>query len=394
MIETNAGKLDYSASRPQFLPNLQIVRFIAAVLVVIEHLQFKTRDFGFMAHGWLVDFKPVYFPVGVDIFFVVSGFIMFHLSRGHFAESGYWRRFLLRRAIRIVPLYWLFTLLIMLAMAGVAGTMNHTVFDAAHIAASFAFVPWPRFDGHVVPVLSGGWTLNYEMLFYALFAVALRFRRRYGTALVTTAIAGLAASHVLVPAEWWVVSYWTSPIILDFLLGVGLALMYDRGLRLSPAAAVFVLVAGVAWLLVSKHFDAHHHIGRLLSLGLPAALVCAALVLAPVPTRPGVLYRAALAGGDASYALYLSHAFTLSLIASAWHRLGLADPYLFFGLSLVFSIAVAWLIYEQLETRMTARLNRLAGTLAGHPRAPANTRDRGSCVTVVGPAPAPQRDAA
>ena len=360
VIEMAAAEPVRPSARAEFLPNLQILRFVAATMVVIEHLQFKTRVFGFMAHGWLVDFKPVYFPVGVDIFLVISGFIMFHLSGERFAQPGYWRVFLLRRVIRIVPLYWLFTGLTLLAMVDFGGDMNHTIFNPAHIIASFVFVPWPRFDGEAAPILSVGWTLNYEMLFYAMFAAALVFRRRLGTALVMATILILVALHTAIPNTWWAATFWTSPILLDFLLGVVLALLYDRGFRVSRLGGALILSVGVAYLVVSNHFDAPHHIGRFLSLGIPAALVCAALVFAPTPARPGIVYRAAIDVGNASYALYLSHAFTLSLLAIGCHRLGIRNPYLFFSAALIASVVIAWLIYQQLETRLTARLNGFA----------------------------------
>lgn len=352
-VETPPGS---SAAQTGFVPNLQLLRFVAALLVVTEHLQFKTRNLGFMAQGWLVDFKPIFLPIGIDIFFVVSGFIMFHLSRDRFGEPGYWRTFLHRRLIRIVPLYWLFTILIVAASFKLGDHMSHAGFSPAQVVASFAFFPWPRSDGYIVPVLSGGWTLNYEMLFYAIFAVALMFPRRRGLAVVAVVIVGLAVSHWLVPAGWWPLTFWTSQIILDFLLGIGLAGLYATGLRLSAVSGAVLLVAAIAALVVSKQFDAPAQIGRFLALGLPAAMVCAAFVLVPPPGRQGPLYRAMLAGGDASYSLYLSHGFTLALFAIACQRLDMRNPCLFFAGGVTVSVLIAWFIYTQFETRMLARL--------------------------------------
>ncbi|WP_439533850.1 acyltransferase family protein [Polymorphobacter sp.] len=357
-VPDNAAVGAHRAQRPAFVPNLQVVRFIAALLVVIEHLQFKTRDRGILESGWLVDFKPIYFPVGIDMFFVVSGFIMYHLSRDRFGEPGYWREFLRRRLIRIVPLYWLFTALILLAMLGFSNQMNHADFDVRHVAASFVFFPWPRADGNIVPVLSSGWTLNYEFVFYLVFAAALTLHRRRGEMFVVAALVVLTASHWLVPPDWPALEFWTSSIVLDFLLGVGLAKLHGGGLRLSPAAALALLVVGVSGLVASHQFQALYTLGRFVALGVPAALVCAAFVLLPPPANPGRVYRTMLAGGDASYSLYLSHGFTLTLFAIAWQRVGVSSPYLFFMAAIVVSVVVAWLIYTHVELRMMAWLNR------------------------------------
>ena len=101
-----------------------------------------------------------------------------------------------------------------------------------YVAASFAFVPWRRLDGFVQPVLRLGWTLEYEMLFYALVACALPLRRAGGAARrwwpcwPLLALAGQARCVRAAP-----LAFWTDPIVLEFALGIAVAVAARRGWR-------------------------------------------------------------------------------------------------------------------------------------------------------------------
>ena len=123
---------------------------------------------------------------GVDLFFVISGFVMVYASKSLFAQRGAPRIFFLRRLARIVPLYWAVTAAIvgyLLVVHGMAVLM--TLHSPGSLVASFLFYPYPRPDGLAVPVHALGWTLNYEMFFYVLFAVAIVLPRRAAVMAVT-----------------------------------------------------------------------------------------------------------------------------------------------------------------------------------------------------------------
>src|SRR3954453_23077189 len=121
-------------------------------------------------------FTPVTaFPwaAGVDVFFVISGFIMVHASARLFGAPDGGRIFLARRVARIVPIYWaVTTLYLAIALAG-PEFLNREFLDWPYVVASYLFVPVTRPDGLVQPLYGLGWTLNYELFFYASFAVAL-----------------------------------------------------------------------------------------------------------------------------------------------------------------------------------------------------------------------------
>src|SRR5665213_2734258 len=159
-------------SRTNFL-TIQALRAIAALLVVLLH--------AFETWGERVD--PAAPGVnwengaaGVDIFFIISGFVMVISSRRLMAQAGGWLIFLRHRVVRIVPLYWLLTTLKVLAVAVLGGVVLRTSLDFGFVAGSYLFLPVTDSAGHFRPVLPVGWTLTYEFLFYLLFAAALAMR--------------------------------------------------------------------------------------------------------------------------------------------------------------------------------------------------------------------------
>ena len=117
---------------------------------------------------------------GVDIFFVISGFIMVYASSRWFGSAQSPRVFLAHRIARIVPLYWATTMLYLAVVLFAPALLNSEYLAPGFVISSFLFIPAARPDGLVQPLYSLGWTLNYEMFFYALFAIAIAFPRRRG----------------------------------------------------------------------------------------------------------------------------------------------------------------------------------------------------------------------
>src|SRR5262249_30609999 len=201
------------------LHSLQAARAIAAWLVVTDHALLE------ITHGqpqnsvthlaWNLG------SAGVYVFFVISGFIMVHICWESFGRPAAPASFLRRRIIRIVPLYWLAT---------VAALAYHRV-SATHgahagwleLLYSLAFIPYSGDDGWH-PIVPGGWTLNYEMMFYVIFALSLSFRRQIALPAVGVTLGTLVMVGSLLPNE--TLAYLASPIVLWFLLGMGLAVLW------------------------------------------------------------------------------------------------------------------------------------------------------------------------
>ncbi|HEX8533324.1 MAG TPA: acyltransferase [Allosphingosinicella sp.] len=334
----------------QVISNVQVLRFFAAFSVLLRHSAYllipTTSVF------WLFPWSA-----GVDIFFVISGFIMARLTHGQFGKPGVAGTFLLRRAVRIVPPYWFFTTLMIAAALLASAEVRNATLQPAQILTSYGFIPWPRGDGELNPILSQGWTLNYEAFFYLAFAACLLFRR--GLALLAAGFAALVLLHPLVPKDWFALYFLSAPIILEFLGGIGIALLYLRGVRLPLWGSLLCAACAVAAFLVLRQVGLPE--GRFLFFGVPAILVCASLILRPEPECPGPIRRALQAGGDASYTIYLSHTFTIHAAAILWRRLGFELPWLGVALEVAISIAAALLFYRLAERPFTHLLERRFG---------------------------------
>lgn len=299
---------------------LQILRFVAAMLVVVMHItqaiSIHITGRG-TAHYWGLG------GAGVDIFFVISGFVMTITTSGlpgrRGARFGSAWVFFKRRLLRIVPLYWFYTLLkaaLILALPALAVT---STIEPGHLAASLLFIPTVSPWGLVQPTLQVGWTLNFEMLFYAVFALAIALGApRIRFCLLVFLSVFLAAQHL--PGSV-ALSFYGNSIIFEFILGIGIAQALLR-YRPPPAAVGGLLLAGA---LFTFALGWDNNSARLMPWGIGAAVI----VLGTVWLEP-LVARAPLAPqlsflGDASYSIYLSHTFVVPAGVLLLRRLGLLD---------------------------------------------------------------------
>ena len=191
------------------LANVQVLRAVAAILVVLFHSQAIGSNYGFRAH-YLALFENWGWN-GVDLFFVISGFIMVYIQRQR--RDTPWR-FAVNRLFRIGPLYWTLTLVMTALFLLQPKLFNTNGIGWPWVVSSLAFLS--QATQHGMPVLFDGWTLEFEMLFYLIFALSL-LHRSLGGALV-------AASLMIVT---WAFLFKTW-IMFEFLYGVAIG-WFTRG---------------------------------------------------------------------------------------------------------------------------------------------------------------------
>lgn len=348
---------------------LQALRAVAAAMVTIGHVIGEARAHLDAAVG------PGSFPWtwGVDLFFVISGAVIVISGARQAGRPGGWRRFLAARAVRVVPLYWLFTALMLAALLALPGQVHSVELDWGQVAASFAFLPYRAANGLELPILTPGWTLNYEVFFYGVMGLLLATGVRIGG--VVLMLGGLFAAIVLAGAlgrpEPVALRFWSDPLILEFVLGAGIGWLWLRrgGRALARGVAVPLGMAGLglAGLWLGRGLFDAGLLPRVAAAGLPAALIVAAAVLgtdARTDARPpGWL----VALGDSSYALYLSHRFTLRGLTLLWPGAVVGWPYV--AVAVLAAIGTGHAVYLAIErpglralrTRLLAR-NRVAPT--------------------------------
>jgi exopolysaccharide production protein ExoZ len=328
---------------------IQALRFVAALLVVLVHATFYASE-------RLVPGFPVWAPgaAGVDVFFVISGFVMVVSSAPLAGRPGAAAEFMARRVIRVVPLYWAATTIKLAAVLAVPAAVLAGGIDVAHVVASYLFLPWRDANGDLAPVLGVGWTLNFEMFFYAMFALALWARvppiRFVGTLFVLLSIAALFRRP-----DWPAFSFWLDTIVLEFVAGMLIGQAALQGRRAPAAFGAALLVAGAV--LLVWPWGKVPDMARVIFWGLPAiAIVAGTVLLEPVLAGrvPGWLTRL----GDASYSLYLFHPLSAPIAPVVLAKLGIQNAWLSIAGSVAISIVVSLIVHALAERPVTAWLDR------------------------------------
>jgi exopolysaccharide production protein ExoZ len=291
---------------------------------------------------------------GVDLFFVISGFVMVHSSERLFGRDGAVQEFLWRRIIRIVPLYWTTTTILLAYILVHYRGLAAANLSIEAVAASYFFIPYPQLNG-VIPVHSVGWTLNFEMFFYVCFAASLSFDKRLSVPLL---LVGLCVFVVCGPLAPFPLSYLASPLVLEFAFGAAIALVAKSHARIpSFLSAAIILLSGAA-LLCSSYWP---HVPRIAAWGLPSAAIIAAIALANSQANAGKTLRPMLLLGDASYALYLTHPLVISIPKhlAAVSPLEKSAPYLYGASLSAAAVAVAIIVHLACEKPATRFLRKL-----------------------------------
>jgi peptidoglycan/LPS O-acetylase OafA/YrhL len=285
------------------LRNLHLLRAIAALAVVYFHI---TSEAGLNL--------PVNIGShGVDLFFVISGFIIAHI--GTRAPD----RFLMRRLIRVVPFYWTATLVLFGAAVLAPHLLRSTRADYAQLACSLFFIPRETSYAGVVPTLVLGWSLNYEMYFYVLFAAALAIAPRRAPLACCMGIFAIALLIDLSGASHASVRFYARPLVFEFVYGVvafyacsaverRVGWFADRS---RIRWGLWVVALGALVLIGLEESHGGFGLPRFLVAGVPAfVLLLAALLLERVfgvSARSNIIVLV----GESSYILYLIHPYVI-----------------------------------------------------------------------------------
>jgi exopolysaccharide production protein ExoZ len=289
--------------------NVQALRAGAAYAVVCHHIIDSLRHY--VAIGRF-PYNPHAGRGGVDLFFAISGFVMMLSVAGRPVTPF---AFLRDRLTRIAPVYWLVTGAVALAVVGGVGLLGLHGIGASVLLKSLLFVPVFGADGAIgSPVLFVGWSLDYEMMFYLLFAISLAAGpRRSQVGLVLFLLIALWIAHFVVANPY--VRYLGDDIILTFGFGV-MVWGITRHSQPSPWLIRLLVplgIAGMASVDFAPWTGLEH--SRVL-IGASAAILLYAAVAAE---RIGMSIGEGLVSrqGDASYSLYLLHPLAIQFVGKA-----------------------------------------------------------------------------
>ncbi|WP_412065506.1 acyltransferase family protein [Rhizobium sp. SYY.PMSO] len=276
------------------LYGIQYLRALAALAVVLFHA--TERSGGHFRIG----------AAGVDVFFVISGFIMWTMSERRPVTP---LRFVLDRLQRIAPSYWIVTA-IMIGGAAV-GLFPNMKLTAGHILGSLLFIPVRSpSNGEIWPVLVQGWTLNFEMFFYVIFAACLLLPRRLRLGSLIAVFAAFVVAGALIHPQSPLPITYTRPIILEFAAGAVLGQLWLKGNIPGPGLGLALVVAAIAGFaaieILGLDFD------ELTCGPLAIALVLGMVSIERGGRLPQIAPLTYL--GNGSYSIYLWHTLAISVI--------------------------------------------------------------------------------
>lgn len=275
---------------------LQAGRGLAAVGVAAFHLSLLM---GLERYGGEAVFREItkHWNLGVDFFFVLSGFIILHAHSRDIGVPERWREYAQKRFIRVFPIYWIYTILFLVALANLGGTDAKIPTSLADWITTFSLV---RFS-NVVPPLSVAWTLFHEIAFYAVFSILILNRGLGIAACILFFAVCLVRFKFATDPNATPFEIYTSVFHIEFFFGMAAYWLYRRGGSPLPELLAGLLVAGIAVFLTLR-IDP---IPQLL-FAIAFAFLLTAVTKHEAAGRirsPGLLTLI----GDASYSIYLLH---------------------------------------------------------------------------------------
>lgn len=306
-------KIAHDIQKPRSeLVSIQLLRALAAILVLLAHLQIKERQYGDATNLVWQNFH--FGSIGVDIFFVLSGFIIYYVAGASARSPAVAWQFMKHRFIRVLPLYWALSLVALLVFLVRPEMVNKSSDKPTAILESFLLIPT---DYKLL--IQNGWTLSYEFLFYGVFCMLLLLTTQSWRAFALIGLAVLSVSLGLIfPSASVMVAFLTDDLLLEFAFGVLIGFMLRRNTHLrhfawplAPILWVTTLAACIA--VIGGH--ANWTGLRGIDYGVPAALV---VFTALSFERELESLRPLKILGDSSYSLYLSHVLTLPAAGMAW----------------------------------------------------------------------------
>lgn len=357
-----------TAARPT-VTNIQGIRGWAAVLVTFRHF----------AESDQIQLSPYFGVYAIHLFFMISGFIIMYTA-GQDAT-----KFAVRRVIRVIPMYWVFTVLWMLAsklsdeglITGSDGQPVQTV-DLGRLVKTLLFIPND-------PIMTRGYTLNYEMVFYALFALGMYVSVKRAPLLCSLGIAAFYGLARLLDLSYTgpfdsVLGFYGSPVILMFIFGIVLYYAWEWSRR-TPAFAEAVrrhrwsiLVVSLAALALATWSESQQYTYGDAWLIPTAIVMCTAAVM--LETHAGWRFKEtgfSAKLGDASYSMYMIHPFIILPLQKGLYYgsagLPLWQKLLLFGVVIVPVTVASFACYRVFEAPVTKHLNDRYRRFAGRGRA-------------------------
>lgn len=339
---------------------IQVLRGIASLLVVLLHCTVNSSET--LHQNFLVNFFS-FGGSGVDIFFVLSGFIITYTNFRFIGKADHFSFFIKRRIIRIYPTYWIIISIFLLLQVFLPSFYKtHFSFAIKNIFSTYLLLP-----GHVM-VNGVSWTLSYELFFYFLFSLSFFIPQKKWSLCLAMLYAAVIIALPITDYNFENGNSWltlvTYPMNVEFFMGVLAAVIIPK---ISSKIAMPLIITGSGIFLMNAIFSnldyvlVNNSFNRVIFFGIPSFLIITGLVKYELGNKIKV-HTVFLLLGEASYSIYLIH---LPIVAASFKILSkcnVSNNILihFLILLIVFIICYASILfYKFIEKPIIARLHSL-----------------------------------
>lgn len=320
--------------------------------VVFFHMFATEKRYG-GAQTILPDFLQ-FGMIGVDLFFVISGFVIATITHGKFRIPKEALKFIYHRITRIYPLYWVYSLLVLIVFIVHPAWVNSSQGNKVDILASFLLIPSEN-----LPLVLVGWTLIYEMYFYLIFSlILLMFTEKMLPFVLICWSVVIILLYGLLETKSPVMNIISSPLTIEFIGGAILAILL-HGKTLNVTNKILLIIVAVSIATSFYGYTLHYSMTgfieptgwfRFTIFGIPSILIVYALVQAE---KNGYAINSSLIKvGNASYSIYLSHVLTLNVLGRFWSLFsndGILDNIIMVPVVLAMVIIVGIISYKVIE---------------------------------------------
>lgn len=341
--------------------SLQVFRGLAALMVLLAHSNIMLNKSLFSGA-----FIPGY--IGVDFFFVLSGFIIMLTCKKEIG-TGKIYHYTMKRVLRVFPAYVIYTALaffISYIYEQATGTrLIYWIYvNFQNFIQSISLYPFSS-DKTRLPILPVAWTLTHEMLFYAAFATVFFVRKNYVLLLIPLAWVGLIVFYpsLGINGKNFLVDVFFSSRNIEFIIGCLMA--YYANHHLNWKVSLISLLAGIGLIIIAWTNTLSGHSITTLSdwatYGIPFAMIIfgATRLERFIHNKEGSLFRFFVYLGDASYSIYLVHFIVIIICKRTLNDFGMEYGYVEFWLTSAIALVVSLALYELIEEPMIKRFNSL-----------------------------------
>jgi peptidoglycan/LPS O-acetylase OafA/YrhL len=306
---TKKDKLDTMKSQKRNkIVSIQLLRAIAALSVVYRHST-AAGDYNFPPAG----------AFGFDIFFIISGFIIAYMV------SGNTENFLVKRIIRIAPLYVLATIVMTMTVAFFPNLIGSTTISFSGFIKSVLFIPGPENRGY--PILGQGWTLNFEMLFYFIMFLCIIIvkNKKYLTIACIFVLIFIMATLNLLKSENFIFNYYKNGLFPELIYGMilyhcyvyfnknGKKIFYNKNIKII--FLTFLGIISYGFMIFSDVYNFHLTTNRNIDYGIPSLILIVSLLFLEKEIKDHRIIRFGILLGEASYVMYLIHYHVVIFLA-------------------------------------------------------------------------------